>query len=224
MMQSPERMVCLFPENFLGVIRGFSSEGSFQTWFVCQLSRCNLDLDKFLCVGAAIVLWGNLVSRQGTEEHDEMRNERKKVWVDEFQTRLMFRISMYLVLFVFCLANLLYIWRLLEEGPGNPVDQYARVLRDFAPVLIFLAFLMPVLAWDAIRFSHRLVGPLGRFRSAFQSLAAGQPVRPIKLRDGDFLVDMRDDFNQMLDALQRLGVPALKPTEANENHPERKPA
>src|ERR1700716_861877 len=125
-----------------------------------------------------------------------MRNERKKVWVDEFQTRLMFRIGMYLVLFVFCLANLLYIWRLLEEGPGNPVEQYAGVLKDFAPALIFFAVLMPVLAWDAIRFSHRLVGPLVRFRSTLQSLAAGEPVRPIKLRDGDFLGGMRDDFNQ----------------------------
>ena len=153
-----------------------------------------------------------------------MRDERTKVWIDVFQTRLMVRIGVYLVLFVVCLANLLFIGRLLAEGPGNPLEQYARVFVDYAPAFLCLAALLPILAWDALRFSHRLVGPLVRFRKAMQDLAAGEPVRPIRLRDGDFLLGMRDDFNTMLEALQRQGVPALKPTPAGENDPERKPA
>ncbi len=153
-----------------------------------------------------------------------MRNERKKVWVDEFQTRLLVRIMMYLGLFLVCLVNLLYIWRLLTEGPGNPLDQYARTFIDFAPALTFLAMLMPVLALDAKRFSHRLVGPLVRFRASFQALAEGKPVQPIKLREGDFLEEMREDFNRMLEALQRQGVPAIKPTTGDDESQERLPA
>ena len=69
------------------------------------------------------------------------------------------------------------------------------------------------MAWDAIRFSHRLVGPLVRFRRTMQEVTRGEPVRPIKLREGDHLLDLRDDFNEMLDSLQRRGLPVLKPND-----------
>lgn len=140
-----------------------------------------------------------------------MREERKKVWVDVFQTRLILRISVYLGVYLIGLANLLYIWRLLRDGPGNPLQQYLATLVDYAPALASLAVLMVVMAYDTIRFSHRLVGPLVRFRKTMQAIADGEPVRPIKLRDGDFLNELRDDFNKMLEALQKQGVPVLKP-------------
>ena len=60
------------------------------------------------------------------------------------------------------LWNLLFVWRLIQEGPGNIVDQYVRFLRDYYPPLILLVVLLPVAAWDAITFVHRFVGPLVR--------------------------------------------------------------
>ena len=62
-----------------------------------------------------------------------MKNERTKVWIDDFQTKLFARIGVYLLVFLLCLGNLLFIWRLLEEGPGDPLEQYSRVFTDFAP-------------------------------------------------------------------------------------------
>lgn len=153
-----------------------------------------------------------------------MRNERNKVWIDEFQTKLFVRIGLYLFAFLICHANLLFIWNLLRDGAGNPLEQYARTFVDHAPTFLCLTLLLPFLAWDAVRFSHRLVGPLVRFRKTMQSIAAGEPVRPIKLRDGDFLMDVRDDFNKMLEALQRQGVPALKPADPAEEPPQRQSA
>ena len=44
-------------------------------------------------------------------------------------------------------------------------------------------------------------------------VAEGTPVRPIKLRKGDFLIDLKDDLNAMLEALQRRGAPVLKPAD-----------
>lgn len=144
-----------------------------------------------------------------------MREERKKVWIDQFQTRLFWRILAYLAIYFITLGNLLFIWRLLNEGPGDPLSQYLSSFVDYAPALLFLLLLLPILAWDAIRFSHRLVGPLVRFRKTIQDLTDGQAVRPIKLREGDFLDELRDDFNRMLEALQRQGIPVLKPTDAH---------
>ena len=91
--------------------------------------------------------------------------------------------------------------------------QFVEVIRANIPVIVCILILVPVMAWDAIRFTHRLVGPMVRFRATMQAIARGEPVRPIKLRDGDYLDDLRDDFNKMLEELQKRGVPVLKPAD-----------
>ena len=153
-----------------------------------------------------------------------MGEDRKKVWIHDIQTRLFFRMGVYWLIYQVSLWNLVFVWRLLQEGPGNLVEQYTRFCLDFAPVLVGCLLLVPVLAWDAVKFTHRVVGPLHRFRTTIRALAAGEPVRPIRLRDGDFLSDMRDDFNQMLETLQRQGAPVLKPADPTETAGERRPA
>ena len=139
------------------------------------------------------------------------REQRGKVWIDDFQTKLTLRIVFYLFAFLIVLVNLLFVSRLLEEGTGNLSQQFVNMLRSYLPVWICLLFLLPVLAWDAIRFTHRLVGPLVRFRRTIHDITEGQAVRPIKLRSGDFLTEIRDEFNEMLLALERRGVNVLKP-------------
>ncbi len=142
-----------------------------------------------------------------------MAEERKKVLVDPFQSRLTLRIAGYLVVFFVVFTNLLFAWKMLDEGPTAPWAQFIETLQTNVPVFVLLLVLVPVMAWDSIRFSHRLVGPLVRFRQAIRDLTAGSQVRPIKLRDGDYLIEMRDEFNAMLEELQKRGVPVLKPVD-----------
>jgi len=142
-----------------------------------------------------------------------MAEERKKVWVDPFQTKLTARIAGYLVVFFFVFCNLLFAWKMWTEGPIDPWGQFVETLQANAPVFVLLLVLVPVMAWDTIRFSHRLVGPMVRFRKTMQEIADGEPVRPIKLREGDYLTEMRDDFNKMLEQLQKQGVPVIKPAD-----------
>jgi len=142
-----------------------------------------------------------------------MSQERKKVWIHAFQTKMLIRIGVYWLIYLVTLWNLLFAWRLLQEGPGNILEQYGRFLQDYYPPLILLLVLLPIAARDAVKFAHRLVGPLVCVRRGLQDLAAGQPIHPIRFRDGDYLLELRDDFNAMLEAFQRRGVPVLKPTE-----------
>src|SRR5436309_1863075 len=109
-------------------------------------------------------------------------DQRTRVWVDEFQTRLTRRIVAYLGLTLVVMVNLLFAWKLLTEGVGDLTGQFVGVLRDNVAVLACLLVLVPVMAWDAIRFTHRLVGPLVRFRRAMQAVARGEAVAPIRLR------------------------------------------
>jgi hypothetical protein len=146
-----------------------------------------------------------------------MNNEqRTKVWVDHFQTRLTIRMVAYLLLSLFVLVNFLFGWRMWQEGTADPVGQFVRTLSDYLPVWICLLALAPVMVLDAIGFTHRLVGPLVRFRQVFQDVANGVPVRPIKLRSGDHLGELRDDVNRMLESLHRRGLPVLKPVDPTE--------
>lgn len=149
-------------------------------------------------------------------------DDRKRIWVERFQTQLTLRIGGYLLLFLVVLLNFLFAWRLWREGPGNLLDQFVGMLGDYLPVLICLVVLVPVMAWDALRFTHRMVGPLVRFRRAMTAIAEGEAVTPIKLREKDYLTELRDDFNTMLESLQKRGVPVLKPLEPKGNEPHRR--
>jgi methyl-accepting chemotaxis protein len=153
-----------------------------------------------------------------------MPEERKKIWIDTFQTRLFLRMAGYWLIYQVTLWNLVFVWRLLHDGPGNLLEQYGRFCLDYAPVLVGCLALLPILAWDAVKFAHRLVGPVYSFRKALRALAAGDAVRPVKLRQDDFLTEMRDDFNTMLEAFERRGVPVLKPADDAAPDQERQPA
>ncbi len=153
-----------------------------------------------------------------------MSEERKKVWIHAFQTKMLMRIGAYWLIYLVTLWNFLFVWRLLQEGPGNILDQYVRFIKDYYPPLMLFIALLPVAAWDAVKFAHRLVGPIVRVRRGLKDLADGQAIHPIHFRDGDYMPELRDDFNAMLESLQRRGVPVLKPAEPVKEDAQRKGA
>lgn len=65
-----------------------------------------------------------------------------------------------------------------------------------APVMLF-----PAVVWDMLRITHKIAGPLVRFRSALLKLSKGEPVEKIRLRDGDLLTEFQDSFNQYIESL-----------------------
>lgn len=134
--------------------------------------------------------------------------KRRRIWVDKFQTRLLLRMVAYCVLYQLSVAVIVIGWTVFCQFSANGI----RPLRwsDFVPSVIGVLCILPMLAYDVIRFSHRLVGPLVRFRRAMREIAAGDPVSLIKLRDGDMLLELRDEFNQMIQALQARGALPVK--------------
>jgi hypothetical protein len=151
--------------------------------------------------------------------------QRKTIWVNPLQTKFTVRVGIYLLTFLGALVSFTFAWRLWEEGLNDPVEQFVRMLRDYTPVVICVVWLLPLIAWDTFRQGHRLLGPIPRIRRTLQAVAHGELVRPIKLREGDHLTELCDDVNTMLDALQRRGVPILRPADpAREEAAQRKPA
>ena len=141
---------------------------------------------------------------------------RRKVWIDRFQTLLFLRIALYF------LAYQAAVWAFyfLERGSAQALEAIlgASATMYFlffaASFLVFLGFLF---IYDALQLAHRIVGPLYRLRRLMQAVASGEEVELMKLRKGDLLQELKDEFNEMLHALEQRGAIVLKPTGAEEN-------
>jgi hypothetical protein len=143
-----------------------------------------------------------------------MQETRKRVWVDPFQTKLFIRVGVYWLIYTLTLFNLLFGWRLLREGPGDIGQQLLATAYDNVPLFLCFVLVTPWIALDSVKFANRLVGPLYRFRKTIESVTANEAVSPIRLRKDDFLLEMQDEFNAMLEAVeQRGGVRLERPAE-----------
>jgi nitrogen fixation/metabolism regulation signal transduction histidine kinase len=69
-----------------------------------------------------------------------------------------------------------------------------------------------VFIYDAVHLTHRVVGPLYRFRQVIRAVTSGEEVALIQLRKRDYLGEMKDEFNEMLKALEQRGAVVLKTT------------
>ncbi|HVE14417.1 MAG TPA: methyl-accepting chemotaxis protein [Elusimicrobiota bacterium] len=87
-----------------------------------------------------------------------------------------------------------------EENPAllPIIDQVARV--DAAKMALFLIIMFMV----CLFVSHRFAGPIYRFERSAQVVATGDLTHRVSLRTGDDLVELQDEMNSMISALQRL--------------------
>ena len=102
-------------------------------------------------------------------------------------------------------------------GPVGGVYLSALML---APVVALI--LMSVL--DAVRISHRVVGPLRRFRKAIRAITAGEEVELIQLRDGDYPARADGRSQRDADGPRTTRGGGLKAPKARQDQGHREPA
>src|SRR5262245_43983472 len=100
-----------------------------------------------------------------------MAEKRRKFWIDRFQTILFVRIGLY------CLLSMITVWLLFSIW-----DQMGEVMQRLGTESVFgtrlvrsllvLLILAPIMVIDSVKFAHRLVGPLYRFRVTIKAMAA----------------------------------------------------
>lgn len=93
------------------------------------------------------------------------------------------------------------IMRIIQQE--NPallplVSQVARL--NLIKMAIFLGIMFLV----SLFVSHRFAGPIYRFERSAQAVATGDLTHRVSLRTGDDLVELQDEMNAMISALQRL--------------------
>ncbi len=68
-------------------------------------------------------------------------------------------------------------------------------------VLVFVPFSLLLAGWWAYHISHRLVGPLGRLYRELDERIAGKTKAHIRFRKGDYICELADKINALLDKL-----------------------
>jgi hypothetical protein len=121
---------------------------------------------------------------------------RKKLLVDQkVQWAFVVRAVGYWMMCVITVLLLLTFTSMLVE----PVRLFAPDADGpwlrIGPTVICVVLFLPIVVYDFLRVSNRLVGPVLRLRRAMQALAAGEHVEPIHFRDGDFWREFADEFN-----------------------------
>lgn len=138
---------------------------------------------------------------------------RKSLFVNrDIQGRLLARTAMYWMLYHGVLWMAMFLFRYAEHRgavaagalPRTFSDLYGQFVREQFSMWVCAVAILPIVLWDLLKFSHRVVGPLVRFQRTIESLTAGNNVTEVRLRDGDLLFDLQTTFNQYLSSLRTM--------------------
>jgi hypothetical protein len=153
---------------------------------------------------------GNTATTGVKRAIDVSQNVRRKYFVSSLlQGRLIARLLGYWFVYHVMLWHAMFLYRWMRhEGEvmaGGHARTFADLYAEFAAhhysLLVCALAILPLLVWDAVHTTHRFAGPVVRFRKAFAALSRGERIDPIKLREGDLMVELQDAFNAYLASL-----------------------
>ena len=138
--------------------------------------------------------------------------KRRRILIGAFQYRLLMANLAYFGTIVLVFAVVVFLPLVLQirsSSTFSPVK--AEGLAD--EFLFFHARLWPalfivlvLLAFHSVLISHRIAGPLYRFRSVLRAVAEGDLTVRVRIRPTDYLTEEADLLNEMIGALrQRIG-------------------
>ncbi len=136
-----------------------------------------------------------------------MKSRRKHYIIDKrLQYRLLIYNGIYLLVIILTIAAGLLLPLVLElSSPHLSVAQQGEVVNKIlylhsrlTPILV-IVFL--ILIAHSVVVSHKIAGPLYRFRATFDQVAEGDLSRMTKIRKGDFLLNEQTKIEEMIEAL-----------------------
>lgn len=128
---------------------------------------------------------------------------RKRFFVHRgIQGALVLRLMVQWAMFVgmTCAVTLALQVMLDPLAPNEARLQQLRI--SLGSFLLVSLCLVPVFVRDAIRFSHRFVGPILRLQSELRKVDVVGELRTFNLREKDYWQDMAEDYNDFVGRLQ----------------------
>ncbi len=131
--------------------------------------------------------------------------QRKRNLVDQnVQGGLVRRMLFHWLVFLAATALTFVVLRAMLGDPRLSIgERLESHVGDFVLLAALLVSLLPAFMLDMIRFSNRFVGPLVRMRSHVRNMADGSEGERICFRKQDFWRDFADDFNALVELVNR---------------------
>lgn len=131
--------------------------------------------------------------------------KRKRIYVDRHvQGGIVLRL---VVLWIASTALATGLWFVMQFF-ANPTDGFESYLENarlhVVPLVLAFAVTMPIAILQLLRFTHRFAGPVVRLRRMMRELADGQEVPTLNFREGDYWLDLADEFNRIATSLTEL--------------------
>ena len=135
-------------------------------------------------------------------------SQRKKMFVSlPIQGGMILKLSMYWFVYHIVLWHVMFLFQFISSRVYSlsgseilPINQmYSSFLADHTVMLLAAVIVLPFILIDIMCYTHRITGPVVRFRDTLQKMTRGEPVKSIQLRKKDFMTDLQDDFNKFIE-------------------------
>lgn len=135
------------------------------------------------------------------------KEQRKRLFINrKVQGKIIWRCVVFCTIYHLLMIHTLFAFEfmayLVGVMNGDTVQTFPQIYMNFLgkyyPIIFTALAVLPVLVWDVLKMSHRIVGPLIPFQRAINKLRNGEVVEEVKLRKNDMLDDFQDDFNEFL--------------------------
>lgn len=132
---------------------------------------------------------------------------RKKLFVNpRVQGMTIGLVLFYWGVYHIILWHVMFLYRYFEyrgelmagAAPQTFKDLYGQFTLSHFSVIVCALAILPIVVWDVLKLTHKFVGPLVRFKHVLKMLTKGEPVQQVRIRKGDFLVDLEASFNEFL--------------------------
>jgi methyl-accepting chemotaxis protein len=132
---------------------------------------------------------------------------RRKYVIDrELQFRLLIYNAIYFLTLLLCIGAGLFVPLYFQisdptlppEQLGQIADMVLYIHSRLWPVVLAIFIILSV---HSIRISHKIAGPLYRFRAIFKQIAQGEISGSFRIRKGDFLANEKLRLEEMMQAL-----------------------
>jgi len=132
--------------------------------------------------------------------------KRRQILVDRFQYQLVLINLLYILAILLIFSAALFVPLIIQLESSTPLSEQEVVASQFLSLharvwpALLIAFLL--LAIHSIFVSHRIAGPLIRFRNTFKAVAAGDLSMRVTIRKHDYLGHDADILNEMIAGLR----------------------
>ena len=136
---------------------------------------------------------------------------RKKLVNKQLQGQLMLRMALHwlgynaIVLFM-SLSVCMFMYCVSVVNGDVQQTMREEIVEFFSrhkPMLIAMGLLLPIIMWDMLKTTHRVAGPVFKFKSELQQFIDSGKFRSVQLRDDDFLMDFQDTWNEAIERANR---------------------